>query len=145
MHYLIAVLAGLVLPVQVAFNSRLTSFTGSPIVSSLVSFLVGTLALILYTLTNPGMLQQAYVQVWKAPLYAWFGGLIGAFFIATSLVIAPKLGLAMSICLVIAGQLTMSVLMDQFGWFGFEVRPLTIAKGFGLILVFVGIVLIKMD
>ena len=145
MHYLIAVLAGLVLPVQVAFNSRLTSFTGSPIVSSLVSFLVGTLALILYTLTNPGMLQQAYVQVWKAPLYAWFGGLIGAFFIATSLVIAPKLGLAMSICLVIAGQLTMSVLMDQFGWFGFDVRPLTIAKGFGLMLVFAGIVLIKMD
>jgi transporter family-2 protein len=137
MHYLIAVLAGLVLPVQVALNNRLTSFTGHPIVSSLVSFLVGTLALILYTLTSPGMLQQAHVQVWKAPVYAWFGGLIGAFFIATSLVIAPKLGLAMSVCLVIAGQLTMSVLMDQFGWFGFDVRPLTIAKGFGLLLVFV--------
>jgi transporter family-2 protein len=145
MHYLLALFAGLMLPIQVALNNRLTGFTGNPVISSLVSFVVGTVGLMVFTLVKPSILQQASSQVWNAPLYAWFGGLIGAFFIVTSLIIAPKLGLSMSICLVIAGQLTMSVLMDQFGLFGFDVRPFTISKGAGLVLVFVGILLIKMD
>ena len=143
MHYLLALIAGLMLPIQVAFNSRLTSFSGSLVVSSLVSFVVGTLALIVYSIANPGLLNKASLQIWGAPTYAWLGGLVGAFFILTSLIVTPKLGLTLALCLVIGGQLTMSVLMDHFGWFGFAVRPFTFVKGLGLLCVVAGVVLMK--
>lgn len=131
------------LPIQVAFNSRLTSYSGSPVISSLCSFLVGTLALIVYSVGSPGLLSKASLQIWNAPAYAWLGGLVGAFFILTSLIVTPRLGLAMALCLVIAGQLTMSVLMDHFGWFGFAVKTFTITKALGLVFVLGGIILIK--
>lgn len=143
MNYLLALIAGLMLPIQVAFNSRLTSFSGSPVISSLCSFLVGTFALMVYSVASPGLLSKASFQIWNAPVYAWLGGLVGAFFILTSLIVTPKLGLAVALCVVIAGQLIMSVLMDHFGWFGFAVRLFTWTKAFGLALVLGGIILIK--
>ena len=42
----------------------------------------------------------------------------------------------------IAGQLTMSVVVDQFGWLGVEKDPIALAKVVGLVLLAAGTFLI---
>lgn len=141
--HLMALLAGFFLPVQVALNSRLTSFTGSPAISSLVSFAVGTIALLVYVLTNLSTVHKASQTIFQAPFYMWLGGFVGCFYIVTSIVVTPKIGLAVALSLVIGGQLCMSMLFDHFGWLGMDVKPFTFIKGVGALLVLVGIFLIK--
>lgn len=141
--HLFALIAGLLLPLQIAFNNKLTLFSGNPTTSSLISFSVGTIALVVYSLTNPTAFQKSLQQLSQAPLYAWLGGLVGAFYIISSIVASPKIGIATFLTLIIGGQLAMSLVVEHFGWLGIAVKSITWAKILGLLLVLVGIVLIK--
>ena len=141
--HLLAVCAGLVLPLQIAFNNKLTNFSGNPITSSLISFSVGTIALIIYSITNPSAFQKSLLQLGQAPSYAWLGGLVGAFYIISTIVASPKIGLAMFLALVIGGQLIMSLIIDHFGLLGMVQKTITWWKGLGLLLILVGVFLLK--
>lgn len=141
-HFL-ALVAGFFLPVQIALNNRLTLYTGSPLISSLCSFAVGTVVLMFYNMKDLGNLQKASQSIGNAPVYLWLGGVVGCFYIVTSLVVTPRIGLAVALGLVIGGQLCMSLLFDHFGWLGVEVKPFTWIKAFGLLLVILGVLFIK--
>jgi len=71
--HIVTLAAGLVLPLQIAFNNKLTFFSGNPLVSSLISFSVGTVALILYNISHASALQRYLHQLGQAPLYTWLG------------------------------------------------------------------------
>ena len=45
-----AILAGMALPLQGAINSKLASFLHNPFLSALISFAIGTIALLAYIL-----------------------------------------------------------------------------------------------
>ena len=49
----------------------------------------------------------------------------------------------MTVSLIIAGQMLMSVVMDHFGLLGVPVREVTTARIAGVLLVFIGLLLIK--
>lgn len=141
--YLLALGAGLLLPMQIAFNNKLTHYSGNPVTSSFISFSVGTIVLLLYSITQFSSFQKSLHQVGQAPGYAWLGGLVGAFYIISTIVASPKIGLALFLALVIGGQLVTSVIVDHFGLLGATVKPVTSLKGIGLLLVFTGILLLK--
>ncbi len=143
LFYLLALGAGLLLPMQIAFNNKLTHYSSNPVTSSLISFSIGTIALLLYSLTQFSSFQKSLHQLSHAPGYAWLGGLVGAFYIISTIVASPKIGLALFLALVIGGQLMMSLIIDHFGLMGAAVKPITWMKGIGLILVFGGIFLLK--
>jgi bacterial/archaeal transporter family-2 protein len=143
LFYLLALAAGLLLPMQIAFNNKLTNYSGNPVTSSLISFSVGTIALLLYSITQFSSFQKSLQQVGQAPGYAWLGGLVGAFYIISTIVASPKIGLAVFLALIIGGQLVTSVIVDHFGLLGAAVKPITFLKGIGLLLVFIGIILLK--
>lgn len=141
--HLIAFASGLVLPIQIAFNNRLTAYSGNAVISSLWSFATGTIVLFVYAITSYKDLTKSLQQIGQAPPHAWLGGVVGCFYVVSTLLVAPRIGLALSLGLVILGQLSMSLLIDNFGWFGMEVRSLTWLKGVGILLVLSGILLIK--
>lgn len=143
LFYLLALGAGLLLPLQIAFNNKLTHYSNNPVTSSLISFSVGTIALLLYSLSQFSSFQKSLHQLSHAPSYAWLGGLVGAFYIISTIIASPKIGLALFLALVIGGQLMMSLLVDHFGLMGAIVKPITWVKGIGLLLVFGGIFLLK--
>jgi transporter family-2 protein len=58
-------------------------------------------------------------------------------------VTAPKLGAATLIALVVAGQALASVVVDHFGWVGFEAKPVTIGRIAGITLLGAGVVLVR--
>lgn len=143
LFYLLTLCAGLLLPLQIAFNNKLTNYSGNPVTSSFISFSVGTIALLLYNVARLSSFQNSLQQAVQAPGYAWLGGLVGAFYIITTIVASPKIGLTLFLTLIIGGQVVMSVVVDHFGLFGAVVKPITWLKGIGLLLVFTGVFLLK--
>ncbi|HSI87922.1 MAG TPA: DMT family transporter [Pyrinomonadaceae bacterium] len=139
---LIALVLGAVLPTQVAINTRLAVAVESPLISAFISFLVGTIALLSYILIAGIPLSHA-AGVRHAPPIAWTGGLIGAFYVAMSIVLLPKLGVALTISLIIAGQMIMSLVIDHFGLFGVPIREMSFLRVAGVLLIVLGVVMIR--
>jgi transporter family-2 protein len=135
-------LAGAMLPVQFGINAQLADWVGSALRATLVSFVVGTVALLAATLV--------FVRGWpggerlgEAPWWVWLGGLLGAFYVLGSVVTAPKLGAATLVAVILAGQAVASLLVDHFGWVGFEENPVTPGRLVGMVLVAVGVALVR--
>src|SRR3954470_21912039 len=85
---LLALAAGVLLPVQAGVNAQLRSVLGSPLAAGLVSFLVGSagLALVTLVLRVPIPLRAAWAgSAW----WQWTGGLIGAVYVLSIIVLAP--------------------------------------------------------
>ena len=136
------VIGGLV-PIQAILNMRLGRLTGGPMVSSLMSFLVGTICLLALNLgTNAAALVQLKPAT-ATPWYIWLGGVIGAFFVGFITWINQQQGLALTFALVVSGQLFMSLLIDHYGLFGSAVRTITLPQVIGVVLILVGLFLIK--
>jgi transporter family-2 protein len=137
----IAFLIGVMLPVQAGFNAQLRIGLGHPLLAALASFAVGTLALAVVALAARARLPAAPLST--IPWYQWTGGLLGAFYIAAAVVLAPRLGAATLIATVVAGQMIASLVLDTRGWAGFAQQPLTLSRLGGGLLVIAGVLLIN--
>jgi transporter family-2 protein len=141
-YALFGFVAGAMLPFQFGINSQLAEWLGSPLRASLVSFAVGTLALLLVALAAARDWPPAD-RVSSAPWWVWVGGLLGAFYVVGSVVTAPKLGAAPLVAVILAGQALASLLVDHFGWVGFEENPVTPGRLAGMGLVAAGVALVR--
>ena len=104
---------------------------------ALLSFLIGTAALVVVAALAKGGLGQ--VADARGLSWYWFlGGLLGAIYVCTVLVTVRTLGAGGVTAATIAAQLTMSVVVDQFGLLGVEKAPVTAAKLAGIVLLAVG-------
>lgn len=138
----VALIAGAVIPTQTALNNKMAGTVSSPILAALVSFLVGTTTILIYALAS-GERVASLADAKNAPPAAWLGGVLGAFFVASTIVLLPRLGVVLTISLVIAGQLIMSLVIDHFGLLGLPVKEISLPKLVGIALVGVGAVIIR--
>jgi bacterial/archaeal transporter family-2 protein len=136
-----ALALGAVLPIQAAINARLAKTAGSPVMSAFVSFAVGTIALMLFLIIT-GQFNFRFISA-NSPWWIWTGGLLGTFFVAGIVVLLPRLGVVLSFSLVLAGQMFVAIIVDQFGWLGVAVREISPGKIIGSILLIVGVILIR--
>jgi len=139
---IMALLLGAILPLQATINTRLSKIVGGPVVSAFVSFSVGTIALLLYVLITR-QIQLNKIPFGQSSWWMWIGGLLGAFFVAGIVVLLPRLGVALSFSLVVAGQMAVAILFDHFGWINTTVREISLGKIAGAILLIVGVFLIR--
>lgn len=142
LYLLIALLAGAMMPTQAATNSKMSLFVGSPILAAFVSFLVGTVALFVYALLS-GETLASLVEARNAPPIAWIGGFLGAFFVAAAVMLVPRIGVAMTFSLFIAGQMIVTLVLDHFGLLGVPVKEVSLARIGGILLITAGVVLIR--
>jgi bacterial/archaeal transporter family-2 protein len=142
LYLLIALLAGAMMPTQAATNSKMAAFVDSPILAAFISFFVGTVALFAYLLLSGASLTNL-AGVRDAPLIAWAGGLTGAFFVAAAVSLVPRLGVAMTFSLIVAGQMIVMIVIDHFGFLGVEVRPVNWQRIAGILLITGGVILIR--
>jgi transporter family-2 protein len=138
----LAILAGMAMPTQAVVNSKLASTVDSPILAAFISFAVGTVALFVYILLTGVPLSQL-VQSTNAPLIAWIGGFLGAFFVSVMATVVPKIGVALAFSLAIGGQMIITLLIDHFGWLGVEVKPINLWRVLGAAFITIGVVLIR--
>jgi bacterial/archaeal transporter family-2 protein len=81
--------------------------------------------------------------VGNLPPWVFTGGLIGAVFLFVSLFAAPRLGIATTIAVLIAGQLAAALVVDHFGWLGVPVRPVNPFRVAGVLCLLAGVLLIR--
>lgn len=132
---------GALISLQAPTNAMLTKAGGSPVLAALISFAVGTVALLAVWLTSGHRLGSEPFA--KLPFYAWFGGLYGAFFVAVAAFAAPRIGLASLVTIGIGGQIVMAIALDHFGLLGLPKDPVTLTKLLGAVLVLAGVVLVR--
>jgi transporter family-2 protein len=135
---LLALVVGFLLPIQAGINAQLRLNLGHPITTAFASFLVGTLALAVLALIVRVPVPAAQV-VAGAPAWQWFGGFLGAAYIAAAVVLAPRLGAATMTASVVAGQMIASLLLDHYGLIGFAQKTATPGRLLGAGLVIVGV------
>ncbi len=121
---LMAVSVGGMVVLQAGSNALLGRLLGHPLSASLTSLGVSLgavcLGLLLVRVPLP-----ATASLGGAPWWSWLGGLFGAAYLTVAILVAPRLGAATFIACVVAGQMLVSALCDQFGWAGFPVRRLS--------------------
>jgi bacterial/archaeal transporter family-2 protein len=77
---------------------------------------------------------------WRSvPWYTLGAGVFGLVVIAAISYMIPRVGVAASIITVIAGQLLVGTILDQFGILGASVRPLDASRLIGMSVVLVGV------
>jgi transporter family-2 protein len=141
-YLLIALAAGAMMPTQAATNNKMATVVDSPILAALISFLVGTIALLVYALLS-GETLASLASTKNAPPVAWIGGLLGAFFVTAAVMLVPRLGVAMTFSLIIAGQMIVTLVIDHFGLLGVPAKEISIARLAGILLITGGVVLIR--
>jgi transporter family-2 protein len=141
-YLLFALAAGAMLPIQFGINAQLATWVGGSVRAAFVSFVVGALGLLFAVLIAArGWPERAG----DAPWWVWIGGLLGAFYVLGSIVTAPKLGAVTLVALILAGQAIASLLVDHFGWVGFEEHPITLLRVVGVLLLAAGVALVRIS
>ena len=138
---LLVLFGGAMIAIQAPTNSMLAKAGGSPILAALISFGVGTVALLVTWLASgnrPGTAPFAAL-----PWYAWLGGLYGAFFVAIAAYAAPRIGLASLITIGISGQIAAALWLDHVGALGLPREPINLGRIAGALLVIAGVVLVR--
>jgi transporter family-2 protein len=141
---LMALAAGMLLPMQFGVNSQLARLFANPLVASTISFWVGTVTLTGLTFFVVRSWPPLAVLRETPPQIYLLGGLLGATFLTTNIFLVPRLGSAATLCLVIAGQLLAALLIDQFGWFNLALRAVTLGRAVGALLVLVGAIMVRL-
>ncbi|WP_296738687.1 DMT family transporter [Mesorhizobium sp.] len=140
-YFLIAFAAGVAISVQAAINSQLAGdFGGNSIAAAFFSFASGTVVLGLISMAEGG-LPGALAALPSEPWWHLIGGALGAGALFSTVLLAPRIGLANLLALVIAGQLLSSLGIDHLGLFNVTPRPATAIKMIGALIMLGGLVL----
>lgn len=138
----VALGVGVLLSFQAGINAELRRTLGSPVNAAVVSFAVGTAALLVVSLVT----RQAWtplLPLGSAPAWIWLGGLCGALYVALATVLVPRIGAGSTIALSIAGQVLASVVIDAVGLVRVPVHPVSVLRVVGALLVIGGAVLVQ--
>jgi len=68
---------------------------------------------------------------------------LGAIFVTATVLLLPRLGVAMTFSLVIAGQMLITLVIDHFGLLGVPVKEISLARVLGVVLIVAGTILIR--
>lgn len=142
LYLVLALVAGAGVAVQAVVNARLRLVLGAPLWAAAGQFIVGlTLLLTLALLTRQPAPVVADVN--RAPWWIWMGGVFGATFIVTSILLTPRLGATLTLATIIVGQLSAALIVDHYGLFGGTVVRLSVLRVLGVALLLLGVSLIR--
>jgi bacterial/archaeal transporter family-2 protein len=140
---ILMVIAGGFIALQSPINSRLGHAVGA-LQGAFVSFAVGTAVLFVAAALARGGLGRIGDVGDVSAIYLT-GGILGAGYVTMALLSVRSLGTGGVIAATIAGELTVAVLIDQFGWFGVSQQVITPTRVLGIVLLAAGVLLVVQD
>ena len=136
----ITAFGGMLVALQAPMNSALGKKIGS-LPAATFSFVTGTVVLIaLAFVFGEGASRLGDIK--HLQWYYLLGGVIGAFYVTVILITVRTLGAGGLTACVIAGQLTMSLIVDRFGLLGLDKQGLSGARLAGVALLAAGTFLV---
>ncbi|EKF57319.1 hypothetical protein QWE_23316 [Agrobacterium albertimagni AOL15] len=115
---------GVALATQSSINGRLGDAAGVLETAWLTFVLGAAISFLLYFFFEP----PHAMTLFTAPKWQLIGALFGVVYILVSVFAVPRVGIAAATVAVITGQLSMSLLIDHFGWLNNAEIPLSPAR-----------------
>ena len=137
----VALAAGAVVTVQAGSNAQLKQSMGSPILALVVNYVLGFAGIIAAASVARSHI-PTFDAMTRTPWWAWVGGLLGLLYGLAVVLLANKMGAATLIATLVTGQLICSVILDHFGWMGFELHRASLVRVAGCALMIGGLALI---
>ncbi|MCR1025151.1 DMT family transporter [Cellulophaga baltica] len=139
---LLAIIAGAVLPFQAVLNIQLGKTVQQPVFAAFASFVLGAIELFIYLIIIKFDFSTIILARNASPV-VWLAGILGAFYVAAVIILAPKLGTALTFGLVVAGQMTISLILDHHGLLGLPVKQINWQRILGIIMLLLGVIIIR--
>jgi transporter family-2 protein len=140
LNILIGLGVGALVVIQGSMNSRVMMALGGAIPATLVSFIIGTLALFAVILvTGHVTLLKGLSQ---APRWSLLAGVVGVAFVMGTAFLIPRIGTAHTVALLVCGQVLTGLVFDHFGLLGMPVIEISMTRMLGCGLLVLGAVLI---
>jgi transporter family-2 protein len=132
----LSLLAGGLLAVQAGANTQLSKATGSPFAATTIQVVIAGALLLIVAGATGTML--AFVSVPNVPWWHVTGGIATAIYVASTIILFPRLGAVVSVGLFIAGQMLASLSLDTFGVLGVPRQPPEAVTILATLVVFTG-------
>ena len=141
-YYLISVMAGVAIAIQTGANAQLRADTNNPILTALISFTVGTIALVIlyFGFFNKG---PVFVEGFSFAWWKFSGGLMGVIYITVVVIAAPKIGAANALGFIVGGQFIAAIIIDHYGMMGLPLKSISWSRIFGVAFLIAGVYLIQ--
>lgn len=131
---IVGLLSGVAVGLQSPLASMITQRLG--MLESIFIIHIGGALVILIPLV---ILRGGNLGNWRSlPWYALIAGTMGLIVVGGVSFMIPRIGVAASITLIIAGQLVISSALDHFGLLGVHIRHLDVQRSLGMLIVFIG-------
>nr|WP_268872510.1 DMT family transporter [Lactiplantibacillus fabifermentans] len=135
--------AGMGSAAQTAINGHLGVVLGSSVKAAFISFLVGTVTLVIANLLLQPKLQIVQGEHGN-PWWMWLGGVFGGLFVAGNAYLVPSLGTGLAVVVILVGQMSGGLVVDQFGLLESAKNPITLLKIVGIIVMLIGVGIIRL-
>jgi transporter family-2 protein len=117
----LSLVAGSLLAVQAGANTQLSKATGSPFAATTIQVVIaGALLLAIAAATGT---MGAFGELAGVPWWHASGGIATAIYVASTILLFPRLGAVVSVGLFIAGQMLASLGLDALGALGVPHQP----------------------
>lgn len=134
---------GMALAAGLAISARLQRHANGAVAATLVNFVVGLSILSTFLALGIGG-GFAFGDMTEAPAWAFLGGSCGAAYVTLSLVAVSRVGLAAATIAIVLGQIGFSIVIDYFGLFGIESRPIGVTEILGAVLLAASVLLTRL-
>jgi len=132
---ILTLISGAVLGAQSAINPAFAKKAGS-LESAMVNYFFGAviMGIVVVLFGKVDMIAISKVPTWQL-LCAFFG--VG--YVVLTILSVPKIGVSTAVILVIVGQLTTGMVVDNFGWFENSVIHFDLKRLSGVVLMFIAL------
>ena len=139
--YLLVVGAGVSVALQQVLNANLRMELAAWW-AGFISYLIGTLSMLAIAVGSGGPWLSGTMAA-RTSWVSWTGGIFGAIFIATAILMVPRLGAATVLALIVVGQMLGSLTFDHLGLLGIPQHPVNPMRLAGAAFLILGVVLIR--
>lgn len=138
----LGVLVGVCTAIQTSVNGYMGGIAGSSLHAGEINLAVGAVLLLVAALvTSP---RQLVRRPEPGPWWMWLGGLVGATFVISGATLAPLLGTATTVIAFNAGTIAAGQALEARGAFGARKNPLTATRLAGLVVIFLGVLAVRL-
>lgn len=138
MYYLGNIFIGVLVSLFIFFNGLLSASTNENI-SLLIVHILGLASILIVKL-----IRKEKIKTLPKELWLYLGGTVSLFVILLENLTMQKIGISVTVLFLIIGQICCSIVVDHFGFFNRDIYKFEIKKAFGLIFIFVGILLLNL-
>ncbi|MBP1180700.1 transporter family-2 protein [Methylobacterium sp. PvR107] len=140
----LTILAGIANAIQPGQNATLSKSLGLPVTARVITRLVSSAALLIGGLAIGKREMSSGQQLAAVPWWAWLGGFFSVLSILAQLYASPAIGAASFRGIIVTVGVAVSLVLDNYGWFGVPVHPATLWRALGAVRMFAGVAMVAL-